>query len=388
MKPDMFWQKVLPHVLHKKRVLFQNHYRGKRVGIDLLGWLQESSQNFKEVIKCMYKRNNFYEPREALDMIVKRHRALVKAKVDPLYVFQGARPPNELLTIGAQNAVQRLNDYKHRSKKDDVQDNAEKLKAMDDARKVGATDPRLIDFLGKWMKAHGMRCMQAPFEASWQLVELERQGVTQATISMDSNICFALGSKQLCVKTSYGKKAPKCFQYVGEADFAGREHYKFDLVPYRNHLPELVAMIGCKYLPAPLGKDSGYILEHRLPKYFESLRNGDGFRFWQKQDLDRDYVHNFHTCINLFRYCPVLRPQPESKNLELVPLNALPDDEAVTWENWIGFDPVSSLPIAPEHYTSAANFLDGFSFSSNSTLDDWCRNCTPINFRVRKNPRS
>lgn len=387
MNPDGFWQKVMPHVLSKKRVRLENHYRGQRVGIDLLAWLKEDTRNFKEVVKCIYKRNKYYQPAMALKMITDRHAALLKAQVMPFYVFSGARHPHQVLSISTQNAIQHLNNFTYRSKREDIVDNTERLRAMADARKVGATDPRLIDFLGKWMIAYGMQCMQAPFEASWQLVELERQGFTKATISSDPT-CVALGSKQLCLKTTYGKKAAKCFQYVGEADFAGKEHYKFDLAPYRNHLPELMAMIGCKYLPAPLGRDSDYIFKHRLPKYFESLRNRSGFRFWQKEKLDREYVHKFHTCISLLRYCPVLRKRTDTGMLELVPLNALPDDESVTWSNWIGFDPFAALPIAPEHFTSAANFRDGFSFAKSTPLDEWCRDCSPLILKDRKNPRS
>jgi hypothetical protein len=347
---DLFWHKIMPHVLKKRRVSVTGRYSGQTLGVDVCGWFQEKSSNFKEVVKAMsiYRRN--YQPYTAQEMILKRHGLLLKANINPIYVFPGARYPYHPVKLSTRNAVQHILDFQQHAKavsatryepSHEPIDHVERLAQMAHVRRIGigGVDFQLIQFIAKWMIQQGMTCFQAPYEVAWQLVELELSGVTDGTISPDP-LCVALGSRRMLVHTTYGQGLAQCLPYDGETDWVGKEHYKYDLSLYRNYLPELVAMTGASpYLPAPVGKDCHYLMTKRLPQYFTALQTDTLPNFWREQGFieqnDGDsYVQAFHRVVNVLRHAPVLRrkqpipttndaaAEPDAAAMAAVPLPA------------------------------------------------------------------
>lgn len=377
---DIFWSKIIPHVTKKRKVLLTNRYKGQTLGVDVMSWLSERSDNFSEMIKAMSINRRNYQPLTAQAMIMKRHGLLLKAGVNPIYVFPGVRHPHQSVKKSTYHAVHHLLEFQEHAKqlsKTRYDDNyagpidaTVRQEYMRHARRIGAgVDLQLIRYFAHWMIGQGMTCLQAPFEVAWQLVELELSGVTHGTISPDP-LCVALGSRRMLVHTMYGDNNARAKWYDGEVDWVGMEHYKYDLSLYRNYLPEVVAMTGTSpYLSAPLdGKDSKHIMLHRLPRYFDALKkhqqeqqerqeqqglndddgnaddddNDDEYHhgttrssplddFWREQGLldkwNGAYVRDFHRVVNLLRHCPVLRRTKNNKRKVIV---AEPPPLAVT----------------------------------------------------------
>jgi hypothetical protein len=471
----MFWRKIMPHVLTKKRMRLDrlqllSHKKEQQhettttttttLGVDVCAWFQEDGAYFREMIKSISLNRSVYQPCIAMEMILKRHDLLVKANIHPLYVFPGARHPHQSkYHVRLQNSLDYLVRFQQQAAADEQPeqesqqlDYLQRREPMRHARTIGVSDYKLIQYLAQWMmKQHGMTCFQAPYEVAWQLVELERSGITDGTISSDA-LCVALGSQRLFVDATFGKYI-HCLVYDGENDLVRqRSHYKHDLSSYRNYLPEVFAMTGTSpYLSSPLGRDTDYIMERRLPKYFTALQEKKERQFWQKQNIKRDYPPSFRRVVNLMRYCPVLRKKKKKTDIpaagvgvvvaaaasevviaaaakvspddtrsekdtetataptatttaptttiitdqtwELVPLHPLPVDSTVPWQDWIGFDPFGTLhPLTPDQYTPAASFQHGYTFGRPTEWDVWCRHVQPVVFKYnldnRKNNNS
>jgi hypothetical protein len=375
-------------VLKKRKTFLRNRYKNQTLGVDVMSWFSERSDNFSEIIKAMsiYRRN--YQPLTAQAMIMKRHGLLLKAGVNPIYVFPGVRHPHQTVKKSTYHAVHNLLEFQEHAKqlsKTRYDDNyagpidaAVRQEYLRHARRIGAgVDLQLIRYLAQWMTGQGMNCMQAPFEVSWQLVELELSGVTTGTISPDP-LCVALGSRRMLVHTMYGDNNCRAKWYDAEVDWVGMEHYKYDLSLYRNYLPEVVAMTGTSpYLSAPLdGKDSKHIMLHRLPRYFDALKqqqkeqlerqerqglhdDGDDeeYRgmsplddFWREQGLldkwNGAYVRDFHRVVNLLRHCPVLRRTKRKVVKEEEAAAAVPQSPPAVPSQPPVHDPLPLLPAS------------------------------------------
>jgi hypothetical protein len=374
----MFWRKIMPHVLGKKRVRLdrlmgqkeQQQKQGEKtttLGVDVCAWFQEDGTYFREMIKSIALNRSNYQPCIAMDMILKRHDLLVKANIHPLYVFPGARHPHPSKHhVRLQNSLQYLIRFQQQAAEPGSQpqqlDYLQRKEPMRHARTIGVTDHhQLIQYLAQWMTQQGMTCFQAPYEVAWQLIELERSGITSGTISSDA-LCVALGSQRLFVDATFGKYI-HCVVYEGENDLVRRRsHYKHDLSSYRNYLPELFVMTGTSpYLSSPLGRDTDYIMERRLPKYFIALQEKKERQFWQKQNLKRDYPPAFRRVVNLIRYCPVLRrkkntdPAAAASAVAIAPAAAIdvsPDDARSEKDTETTTAPTTT--IAPKTKTTKA----------------------------------
>jgi hypothetical protein len=109
---DDFWFRVIPHVLRKKRVRLENVYKGQTLGIDLLGWFKENNGYYTEIIKAISLQRKSYQPHRAMEMILKRHELLLKAKITPIYVFPGAPHRHMYTKKSVQNALENLINFK------------------------------------------------------------------------------------------------------------------------------------------------------------------------------------------------------------------------------------------------------------------------------------
>ena len=78
----------------------------------------------------------------------------------------------------------------------------------------------VLDFLRSDAYKNDIKIVCAPFEAEWQLVELEMKGEIDAIISADSDFVF-LGAKKLLLDVSYYRQSPTCNVYERDRDLAG-----------------------------------------------------------------------------------------------------------------------------------------------------------------------
>jgi hypothetical protein len=460
---DLFWRRIVPHVLKKKRTRLgidpTKHKSTNKtpttttLGVDLAGWFQEDGHYFRELVKAVALNKPIYQPFLAMEMIAKRHGLLLNAGITPLYVLPGnvhQHPHPSQHDRRWHKAAQQLQDFAQKSmaactatgegendnepvppqSQPEPLDHMERRKPREYARLLGLTaNPNMVQFLAQWMRKQNMTILQAPYEAVWQLVALEQSGITHGTISNDA-VCVALGSRTLHVHATFGRTTGiHCYTYNVDEDLVGHlPHYKFDLSSYRYHLPELFALTGTSpYLPLPRsggrGGNTKDVMKKQLPQYFYAVRSVldkdvDGTtmgnhtkKFWQRQNVPRDYPESFYRVVHLLRYCPVLKKKPTMAaatpapvhgiengvaaattttmettttttmdEWELVPLNPLPAHGGGTsWRDFIQFDPFDTLlPLTPDQYTRAFYMVDNYTFQRPTELDEWCRHVKPI----------
>lgn len=73
-----------------------------------------------------------------------------------------------------------------------------------------APDKGMTCVVVEWMKEKGAHFVCAPFEAEWQLVELERIGCVDGILATDSDI-FPLGANTVYLDTRFGDKSITAF---------------------------------------------------------------------------------------------------------------------------------------------------------------------------------
>lgn len=380
---------------------------------------------YKEMVKALYQRRTVYKPTYAMEAIQKLHTVLSEHAQHIFYVLPGALRPGDHMTESCRNRLLYLRLYRDRCV-ESAQDpsflpsRSERDTAMQYARFLGpyAVPATLISYLGQWMQRSGllgsnMTVLQAPYEATWQLVQLEQLGVTDATVSNDSLVAV-LGSRHQFVNLTLGRKEkPRAQVYRPEIDLFGKEHYKYNLLPFRNHLPELATLTGCTPYVQRLSSHltSKDYLTKVIPKYLRAREDPQQlYWFWQQLagNPTDDYIQAVERTVHLLRHCPVLRERNDSDvshanmastAMELAPLHPLPsptvgasdddDNDAPKsdWKDWIGFDPAEHLGIPPEHYSDAAWCVGGrdkFFGESSTEWTDWCNLVQPYGLPNRQ----
>ena len=101
-----------------------------------------------------------------------------------------------------------------------------------------------------WAHKHGISVVGAPFEADYQLVQLEKESVTQGTLCEDSDV-FVFGSK-LMVNMLQFKNSPKNCNIVIREDVMKR---KFGGYSQQDFITMCI-LLGCDYVPRAKGNVS------------------------------------------------------------------------------------------------------------------------------------
>ena len=234
--------------------------------------------------------------------------------------------------------------------------------------------PNGIHGLANWMHSqYKMTVFRAPFEVSWQLVHMERNGISTATLSSDPAIAIMGSTQQLVDATT-----PTCYSYCGEPDWFSKENYRFKLLPNGLHFfPEVGALVGgpCMYasrLPHSSVKEAvqttvAQYLAAKEQQLGDRTATNEEFVFWNRfRGATNDYRQAVKRAIHLLRCCPVLQQQQESSEnqystiptttttssaMRLAPLQPLPDGATLQdWKHWIGFDSLATLPVSPGNY--------------------------------------
>jgi exonuclease-1 len=139
----------------------------------------------------------------------------------------------------------------------------------------------ILRYLMEWASDRGVQMLCSPMESDWQLVELERSGIAQASLSEDSDL-LPIGSKLLITKLKFfikdGIPAHECVLIDGykfRNDCASKiiqvvgSFSSDDFISY-------CLFLGCDYLPRP--KQQGPAKARELVKSWCALTT------WQEKD--------------------------------------------------------------------------------------------------------
>eukprot|EP00659_Diplonema_papillatum_P004873 gene4873-7520_t len=236
-------------------------FSGQRVGVDTYCWLHKFGYNDAEQL-CTGKGTTGY-----LRSIVKRVEMLQRAGLYPVMVFDGADFP---LKSGT-NA-------ERRAKRSREQVRAELLKnanRVQDARaaygKGLEITPAIAQSLIRVLRAKGVECIVAPFEADAQLAYLAKTGYIDLVITEDSDL-VAHGTPRTLFKMDHAGKGQliefeKLTSVVGNVSFNNFTHEMFLLN---------CILSGCDYLSSLRGigivKANKLVRQHKVPDtIFEAL---------------------------------------------------------------------------------------------------------------------
>jgi 5'-3' exonuclease len=347
-------------------------YGGSRIGVDLSIWLHIAVQS-TEVALCLHMFPT-YVPNEVLSEIQRRHHVLVDSGFTPHYVFDGKRHPIKRIARQAREgsfleAWNRLEAFmtKGKSTNSPISDK-ERKDAVKDMLLHTKPGEEIISLVKNWMMAECISYECAPFEADWQLIALEQQGIIDGIMTNDSDL-IALGGSNLYFDAKFASsgKESTCVHFNRSDVLASNTYVLFNR--FEKHLPEVAAFLGCDYIkrlpgsgPATVlkgvGTRRGLLESYLAAEDRQAFLDGMG----RKHNLP-SYSLDFNRACHLFRHAPYYNCRLNM----LLPLAEI-DDGAGSWPSIIGFDPNELLfPLTQENYSCASKF-DCCSFQSGVEL--------------------
>ena len=232
-------------------------------------------------------------------------------------------------------------------------------------RKAASTVTEMVVAVAlAYLRERGIAVVGSPYEADFQLVELEKSGETHFTISPDSDL-FTLGSNYLVMDYSPGKGGfhivrtqARLKTELGGGRWTDNDFRAFGVFLGNDYVPRLlsngpvkVAKFMERWILASDADKSELLQELGVMRYppVRGQGGGDegggvggaGKRVHGK--VASDYAERFREATRLMEFAPVLRLSPGGSAI-LAPLNPLPlplplPSEASEWSALIGFNP-------------------------------------------------
>uniref|UniRef100_A0A7S2KZ73 Exonuclease 1 n=1 Tax=Leptocylindrus danicus TaxID=163516 RepID=A0A7S2KZ73_9STRA len=324
----------------------------------------------------------------ALSLLRKKHNLLVSRGCTPVYVFDGARHPMKAATDAKRKAARSKVEERIDELKENDEETLKKLKAR-------CVYPRedVLALVVQWFQREGIMHFSAPFEAEWQLVSLERQGLIDGIVSEDGDNII-LGARTVITRLDF--VTGSCFIYrnheIWQQESAGAGEWV-------DHLPELATFLGNDYTKRLYGFSPRKVSSAIMPGYISAkdkdafLENIECTSKWPKshdpifQKPALGFKERFKKVASLFRYPPVFMlhakdtygeidlKNNDSYDVSLVPLNPFGDCEQMCsamqrkWGEAIGF---AGRPSKLLHGDTNADYKSGF------CLKIWPRTGEPL----------
>jgi len=350
------WSKLLGDIKKKDAVPF-SAFKGSIVGIDISVWLHRYCHS-DTVALCMNSEPK-YKPTELVTKFQINHRSLVDAGITPYYCFDGFRHPMKVVARKERDekknkAEEWLSAFYRDGLENRPIDDARRELAMRYLRDLTNPDELIVSCIIEWMEREKILYDCAPFEAEWQLVQLEKEGVVDAVMTTDGD-AIILGAKVVLFDDDFSKSRWKVYR---QEDIlrGGSPISEYDVAKW----PAIASMLGSDYherIPFV-----GYAsvmkvlpsLKDFEPETIASAMKEQYSSQWNKLPEDYDYTDSLSKSIALFKHAPVL----DNEN-NMVPLNAL--EEEVSWGMCIGLGVASPAEVLPsnvreEDYSSARRF--------------------------------
>ena len=390
-----FWRAILPVVHRRKRRGFER-LRGLRVGIDADYWMLDSSSHLRTLSRAALGTcQGYYEPTELVQAFFRRHEKLLNFDIKPTYVFSGRlihpmiKPPAQYIR-NAERELEELIAWRRllRDEQPGAPSSRYPRKFATLLRTTRQVDPKLGVFVAQALAEQGIRVFCAPFLARYQLVAWELDHRIDATWTERDGHYLALGSRRLILGGTFSKN--ESYMYHRHKDMKPGVCIHNVLAERKDdYLGVATAMFGCDYIDQVrmLRLRTNVIFQQKLVDYIEANESQDEGKLdqlmrgdWQMTPFQID---RFQKAVNMFRHCPVLRPQQSATSgtpeWRLVPLHSYSSDKQ--WKDMIGFDPADELPVAPEHYEAASRFQSPTPFHFREPKEDepsnWYDSVTP-----------
>ena len=183
----------------KRRTGNLNDYSGKVFGVDCSVWImkalhsREHGSDIARLLSIVPIQDITLHVTQYFDKLL---TTLKTVRITPVLVLDGCRNPlkadtNLKRTETTDLAKARLKSY---WEDESTPNNANLLNKL--AKAAVTIHPEVYLMVQEWASANGLRIVCAPIEAEWQLISMEKQGVIDGIISVDSD-CMCLGGNLL-----------------------------------------------------------------------------------------------------------------------------------------------------------------------------------------------
>ena len=143
------------------------------------------------------------------------HHALVNEGITPYYCFDGFCHPMKKVAREEREkkynvAKQWLDCFYDDARNDRPIDDTRRESAMKFLRDITIPDPLVVSYIVEWMGRENIPFECAPFEAEWQLVQMESENVVAAVMTTDGD-AIILGAKTVLFDVDFKKKTWKVY---------------------------------------------------------------------------------------------------------------------------------------------------------------------------------
>ncbi|XP_034482127.1 flap endonuclease GEN [Drosophila innubila] len=253
------WSVLTPHAQRKPI----SELRGKKVAIDLAGWVCES----------LNVVDYFVHPRHHLKNLFFRTCYLIWEQVTPVFVLEGVAPKLKSQVIAKRNELQFRG--VRPKQKDDTQQTANKAKG-DKGDKGRTRFNHVLKQCENLLLSMGVQCVQGPGEAEAYCAFLNKHGLVDGVISQDSD-CFAYGALRVYRNFSVSTQGTQAAA-GGAVDIYDMQEICGRMDFGQQKVIVMALLCGCDYCPdgiGGIGKDGVLKLfnKYKDSEILDRLRN-------------------------------------------------------------------------------------------------------------------
>jgi 5'-3' exonuclease len=155
-----------------------------------------------------------YAPTELLAKFKSSHHAMANAGITPYYCFDGFCHPMKKVAHEEQDKNYKITRQWLDSSYDDARNNCpindtRRQAAMKFLQDITIPDPLVVCYIVEWMGHENILFECAPFEAEWQLVQMELENAVAAIMMTDGD-AIILGAKTICLMWISTREHGRC----------------------------------------------------------------------------------------------------------------------------------------------------------------------------------
>ncbi|KAH8378703.1 hypothetical protein KR009_000797 [Drosophila setifemur] len=254
------WTVLTPHAERKPI----NELRGKKVAIDLAGWVCES----------LNVVDYFVHPRHHLKNLFFRTCYLIWEQVIPVFVLEGVAPKLKSQVIAKRNELQ----FRGVKPKDAAASSQTQSKAPK-GDKGRSRFNHVLKQCETLLLSMGIQCVQGPGEAEAYCAFLNKHGLVDGVISQDSD-CFAYGALRVYRNFSVSTQGAQAAA-GGAVDIYDMREITSRMDFGQHKIIVMALLCGCDYCPdgiGGIGKDGVLKLfnKYKETEILDKLRNWRG----------------------------------------------------------------------------------------------------------------
>ncbi|XP_067644435.1 flap endonuclease GEN [Eurosta solidaginis] len=226
------WSVLTPHADRKPLC----ELRGKKVAIDLAGWICES----------LNVVDYFVHPRHHLKNLFFRTCYLIWEDVTPVFVLEGVAPKLK------NNVIAKRAELQFRGTKPSQNIQVVTQESQNKNKDKGRTRfNHVLKQCETLLQSMGIQCVQAPGEAEAYCAFLNRKGLVDGVISQDSD-CFAYGAVRVYRNFSVSTQGAQAAQ-GGAVDIYDMRQIREKMDFGQNKTIVMALLCGCDYCPEGIG---------------------------------------------------------------------------------------------------------------------------------------